>query len=1240
MHLLTLTSGNTNDQNDPIDLNQSPAEIVFLSSADTENSLVSTARKKIKNYPKFRVTNLINLSHNMSVDLYINKTLGTARVIVVRILGGKNYWPYGIEQLNELSKINNIKLILLPGDDKPDNILFELSNVDSDTYNDLWSYFNEGGLDNTINALQYLKYIITNKDKPPLPKSILPIGIYWPNVGNIDTEDIKRRWVKNYPLIGVTFYRALFQSNQTSTIDRLILSLRDEGFNSLPLYAKSFKDKKNAAIASHLFSKYNPDAIINLTGFSLSSPNNPNPETIFDNKKRIVFQSFLTSMERKDWVKSTKGLNTRDIAMNVSLPEIDGRIITKSIAFKKTIEFDEISEAQVIKYQPDSENIRYISALVSNWIKLQKTHNKDKKIFITLANYPNKDGRIGNGVGLDTPASTINVLKELMKNGYKVDKDIPKNSKELMNCLLEGTTNNLQKELNKNTEKLSYDLYLRHFNILPKSIKNTVLKRWGRIEDDPYFKNGSFNLPIHKFKNISIGIQPARGYNIDPKSTYHSPDLVPPHNYLAFYIWIKHIYNSNALIQMGKHGNLEWLPGKSMSLSKKCYPELILGPMPLIYPFIVNDPGEGSQAKRRNAATIIDHLTPPLTRAEIYGDMRILEVLIDEYYEASQYNSKRMQSIAEKIIETSNLIGLTDDCGVTKNDTIDSILNKIDTYLCELKELQIRDGLHIFGESPKHLQLTDLTISLTRLSRKDNKNGNMSLLVALTKDLKIKLNPLECDFKKNYTGEKPKILESLTKDNWRSCGDTIERLEKLSKLLVSNEIKPCTNWKNTMMVLEEIRHNIMPSIVKSGKEELKSLIKALDGLFIKPGPSGAPTRGKIEVIPTGKNFYSLDSRTLPTQAAWSIGMKSAKLLVEDYRQKEGKWPTHFALSAWGTSNMRTGGDDIAQAMALIGAKPKWDISSGRVSGFEIIPTTILGRPRVDVTLRVSGFFRDAFPNLIELFDSAIRKISELKETNNENPISKSFNKDITYLIKNGLSHKDAKKYASYRIFSSMPGSYGAGLQTLIDESIWDDNEDFANSYMEWSSFAYGKGSFGEKVPDIFSIRLQKIQAIIQNQDNREHDILDSDDYYQFQGGLGSAVKKISGKTPIYYHNDHSRPEKPVIRSLDDEISRVVRGRATNPKWIAGVMRHGYKGAFELSATLDYLFAFQATTGLVKNHHFDLLFNAYIEDKNVYKFIKDSNIDALNDIKKRFIEALDRKLWHPKRNDIYEKLNNN
>ena len=443
-----------------------------------------------------------------------------------------------------------------------------------------------------------------------------------------------------------------------------------------------------------------------------------------------------------------------------------------------------------------------------------------------------------------------------------------------------------------------------------------------------------------------------------------------------------------------------------------------------------------------------------------------------------------------------------------------------------------------------------------------------------------------------------------------------------------------------MMVLEEIRYNIMPSIVKSGEEELKSMIKALDGLFIKPGPSGAPTRGKIEVIPTGKNFYSLDSRTLPTQAAWSIGMKSAKLLVEDYRQKEGKWPTHFALSAWGTSNMRTGGDDIAQAMALIGAKPKWDISSGRVSGFEIIPTTILGRPRVDVTLRVSGFFRDAFPNLIELFDSAIRKISELKETNNENPISKSFDKDIAYLIKNGLSHEDAKKYASYRIFSSMPGSYGAGLQTLIDESIWDDNEDFANSYMEWSSFAYGKGSFGEKVPDIFSIRLQKIQAIIQNQDNREHDILDSDDYYQFQGGLGSAVKKISGKTPIYYHNDHSRPEKPVIRSLDDEISRVVRGRATNPKWIAGVMRHGYKGAFELSATLDYLFAFQATTGLVKNHHFDLLFNAYIEDKNVYKFIKDSNIDALNDIKKRFIEALDRKLWHPKRNDIYEKLNNN
>ena len=758
MHLLTLTSGNTNDQNDPIDLNQSPAEIVFLSSADTENSLISTARKKIKNYPKLRVTNLINLSHNMSVDLYINKTLGTAKVIVARILGGKNYWPYGIEQLNELSKINNIKLILLPGDDKPDNILFQLSNVDSDTYNDLWSYFNEGGLDNTINALQYLKYIITNKDKPPLPKSILPIGIYWPNVGNIDIEDIKRRWVKNYPLVGITFYRALFQSNQTSTIDKLILSLGNEGFNSLPLYAKSFKDKKNVAIASHLFSKYNPDAIINLTGFSLSSPNNPNPETVFDNKKRIVFQSFLTSMERKDWVKSTKGLNTRDIAMNVSLPEIDGRIITKSIAFKKTIEFDEISEAQVIKYQPDSENIRYISALVSNWIKLQKTHNKDKKIFITLANYPNKDGRIGNGVGLDTPASTINVLKELMKNGYKVDKDIPKNSKELMNRLLEGTTNNLQKKSNKSSEKLSYDLYLRHFNILPKSVKNTVLKRWGRIENDPYFKNGSFNLPIHKFKNICIGIQPARGYNINPKETYHSPDLVPPHNYLAFYFWLRFSFHSNALVHMGKHGNLEWLPGKALALSNECWPEIIIGPTPNAYPFIVNDPGEGTQAKRRISSVIVDHLTPPLTRAETYGPLRELESLVDEYYEAAGVDPRRLDYIRNAILSLTSVTGIDLDAGMA-GENQDSDLAKLDEYLCELKEAQIRDGLHIFGTSPTGQLERDLCIALARVPRGDGKGSNASLQRALAIDLNMGFDPLDCQLGEKYTGNKPKVLQ-------------------------------------------------------------------------------------------------------------------------------------------------------------------------------------------------------------------------------------------------------------------------------------------------------------------------------------------------------------------------------------------------------------------------------------------------------------------------------------------------
>ena len=554
----------------------------------------------------------------------------------------------------------------------------------------------------------------------------------------------------------------------------------------------------------------------------------------------------------------------------------------------------------------------------------------------------------------------------------------------------------------------------------------------------------------------------------------------------------------------------------------------------------------------------------------------------------------------------------------------DSDLAKLDEYLCELKEAQIRDGLHIFGTSPTGQLERDLCIALARVPRGDGKGSNASLQRALAIDLNMGFDPLDCQLGEKYNGNKPKVLQDVSKDNWRTNGDAIERIELLAIDLLDGS-KP-GNWPNALVVLDTIHNSIRPTIASCGINERQGLIDTLDGLFIPPAPSGAPTRGRLDVLPTGRNFFSVDSRAVPTPTAWALGWKSANLLIEKHLQEHGDWPRSILLTAWGTANMRTGGDDIAQALALMGVKPKWDTSNRRVIGFEIIPINVLDRPRVDVTLRVSGFFRDAFPQQMALVDSAARAVMKLEEPEDLNPAAQKFKTE---------NNDDS----SYRVFGSKPGSYGAGLQTMIDEKIWSTKADLAESYLEWGSYAYGKGSDGKQARKALETRLFQVDAVVQNQDNREHDILDSDDYYQFEGGAAAAVSTLQGRERPIYHNDHSRPERPVIRTLDEEIGRVMRSRVVNPKWIAGVKRHGYKGAFEMAATLDYLFAFSATTGAVKNHHFDMAEAAFIEDQDTREFIYQHNPSALLEMAERFKEAIERGLWLPKSNSVHARIEN-
>lgn len=1231
MHLLAAQPGEVGDDAAAVDLGQTPGDIVLLTAADSEISCLSAARAGLApDFPSLRSASLLRLKHNLSVDLYLDAVASGAKLVVVRVLGGRGYWPYGVDELVTLARrADGPRLALLPGDDQPDPELLAASTLPAEACHRLWQYLVQGGLDNAREFLRYAAHLIGRKQDWREPAPLLRGGLYWPGTPSPTGATLRQAWRPSRPVAAIVFYRALMQAANTETIDSLIAALDRRGLDALPIFVAGLKDPVAASLAAALLAEARPDIVLNMTGFAVGKPGDGRAAPPFDAVDAPVLQLVAAQGDAASWRSGTIGLKPTDVAMNVALPEVDGRVLAGAVAFKNAGMRDAHTQADIVRHLPEPGRVAHAADLAAGWVRLRRALPGDRRIALVLANYPNRDGRIGNGVGLDTPASVATILAALADAGYAVG-DAPRDGATLMARLLAGPTNAPGKRAGGEVFALAE--YRRHFDALSPSVRDAVTARWGAPGDDPFFRAaaGGFVLPLHRFGNVVIGVQPARGYNIDPQSSYHDPALVPPHGYLAFYAWLRRRFDAHAVVHAGKHGNLEWLPGKSIALSEDCFPEAAFGAMPQLYPFIVNDPGEGSQAKRRTAAVIVDHLTPPLTRAGSYGPLSELELLVDEYYAAAGVDPRRLDELRRRIVDLAQSSGIASDCGLTAGDDTDA-LKRLDAYLCELKDMQIRDGLHVFGRTPDGALLTELIAALVRVPRAGAMPEDAGLTRALAADLELGFDPLEADMAAPWTGPRPGALDGVSTDPWRSTGDTVERLEALAAALIGGARARGPAWSRTGAVLAWIEETLRPAVARCGDAEIAGLLRGLDGRFIAPGPAGAPSRGRPDVLPTGRNFYSVDPRAVPTPAAWALGWRSAGLLMERHAQEHGDWPRRIVLSAWGTSNMRTGGDDIAQALALMGVRPRWEGASGRVVGYEILPLGVLDRPRVDVTLRVSGFFRDAFPDLIGLFDAAARAVARLDEPERDNPLAAAVREETRRLETGGLAADEALRRAGFRVFGSKPGAYGAGLQALIDERGWQSEADLARAVVAWGGYAYGAGAEGRAAHGQFEARLARVEAVVQNQDNREHDLLDSDDYYQFEGGLAVAARVLSGAAPAVYHNDHARPEMPRIRTLQDEIARIVRARVVNPKWIEGVMRHGYKGAAEIAATVDYLFAFAATARAVADHHFDAVYQAYLADDRVRTFIERANPAARAEIARRLLEAQDRGLWQSRIN---------
>jgi cobaltochelatase CobN len=1265
--------------------------IMLLSHADTDLLTLMKASELLPEELRVSAFSLNALRNEDQLSVLINGEMTKARIIIVRCHGPLSCIP-GFDRLRSACVERGQSLVLVSGCGENSSEFSETINIPADVMQSAAAYLALGGVQNFAELFRFLSDRIMLTGHGYAPPTAMPAhGIYLADTETATIEDWERQADLARPTVAVLFYRAHRMSGNTAFIDALAQALDAKGVNALCIFTSSLKAKEEGRPAVFQYVEGRADVLITTLSFALGEVNTgavTQPGEAMSSFEKLgiaVVQAIACQMPQGAWEGSRRGLNAVDTAVNVAIPEFDGRIISVPVSFKERSKHGGES-----LYAVSEDRTARVAGIASRLAALRRKSNRERRVAFVLTNSAAKASQVGGAVGLDTPASLLTTLHAMRARRYAIA-TLPDTSDELMQDLLgRGTYDNdhpldparamrfcraayrkIYAEFPAKPARRMQDFWGQPQNQGPsiKPAKKTDKKLFPTIAgkvvsidaEEPWGDERDYLFAAMDLGNALVALQPPRGYGIDPDAIYHTPDLPPTHHYTAFYRWLatpqtEGGWGADAIVHMGKHGTLEWLPGKGIGLSGECFPDLLLGDMPLVYPFIVNDPGEGSQSKRRAHAVIVDHLTPPMTSAETYGSLAELNQLVNEYYAVEKLDPVKLPYLQQQIwqlVESTNLKadldlktmmtrergdhshewddtltpeGIPTQLASMNGNEVAHLIEDLDGYLCELGMAQIRDGLHILGQIPP---LPEMLRSLTRLANAVAPSLQASLATAFGFDLAELLDK---------PGGRFEISKELLGQACHTRADALEILDRAALDLYTMletfgfRSKLIGEVERAVLGLESAEiaaaltfacDELVPKLEHSG-DEIEHLLDALEGKYVPAGPAGAPTRGMAHILPTGRNFYAVDPRALPSQAAWRVGQQLAREAVARFHAEEGKYPEMMGLSVWGTSQMRTHGDDIAQAFALLGVTPLWNAQSRRLESVDVIPLEKLGRPRVDVTLRISGFFRDAFPHLIDTFDQAISMVVELDEPLDQNFPRKHYLAELA--TKKDLPTHEAEAEARYRIFGSKPGAYGAGILPLIETGNWKGDEDFARAFLAWGGYAYGKGADGVDAQPIFAERLKSIEVALHNQDNREHDIFDSDDYFQFHGGMIASIRALTGTQPKAYFGDSSRPESAQVRDLREEALRVYRSRVVNPKWIESIKRHGYKGGLELAATVDYIFGFDATAHIAPDFVYEGLAEHYALDREMRDFLGASNPWALHAIAERLLEAAKRELW--------------
>jgi cobaltochelatase CobN len=1084
------------------DLGQAPADLVVLSFADSDLGAFAAAwRGGRETLPSLRLANLRRLAHPLSVDLYLQNTLSGARGILIRLLGGIDYWRYGVEQISALAAAKGIALAIIPGDGRPDPALDAASNLPPSTLRRLKTLCDNGGTDSARAALAQLALAAGMPAVPPVARAALPRhGFFIPGIGVVEPAELDLA-PSGAPIVLVVFYRAILAASDTAPVDRLMGELARQGMRPVGLFATSLKDRESDGWLRQWITEIAPDAIVNATAFSARGDNGAgSPLDVVD---APVLQVALAGSSRELWATSDRGLSPSDLAIHVVLPELDGRLFAGVASFKQIEATDpELGYARTV-HAADDGRISAIVARARAWVALRRTAQADKRLAIVLSAYPGRDDQMAHAVGLDAPESAVEMLHVLRDRGYAVS-----------NTPADGAA--LIDRLKRETIRWPVESYKVALAALDPALIADLEAQWGVPESDPAIAGGDFIFKAVHYGHALIALQPDRGRRADRAAEYHDPRRAPRHAYVAFYLWLREVEKCHAMIHIGAHGTLEWLPGKSVALSQACWPDALLGETPVIYPFIVNNPGEAATAKRRLGAVTIGHITPPISAGNLPPGLHTIERLLDEYSVADGLDPRRRERLTNAIVDAARESGLDRDSGLNETMTPLEAIVRLDSFVCDVKNTLVADGLHIFGRVP------------------------------------------------------PQIGESNADIPYEACA--------------------------------------------TGERD--ALLAALAGKHVAPGPAGSPWRGRRDVLPTGRNLFTVDTRAVPSRHAADQGKRLAAALLTRHLQDHGDYPRHVMLDLWGSATMRTAGEEFSMALQLMGVSPVWDTTSDRVTGFDVITLAALGRPRIDVTLRISGLFRDVFSNLPVLFEQAAAALAARDEPEEENPYRAS---------------------QSARVFGPAPGDYGAGDIETLSEFTPDTRDDAGEAWLAASAFAYGGGNDGAAARPELEQRTAETDTFVHTQDLPETDLLSAPDYAAHQGGFAAAARKLNGAAPTLYHADSTNADEPRMRTLDEEVARVVRGRAANPRWLRGQMRHGFRGAAEIAATLDQMARFAHLAGAVQGHHFDLYYDATLGDDEVRRFIERANPEAAEVMRRRFQQMIDAGYWTTRRNSVIGRI---